>query len=86
MAAEGGWGHSGETTGGQNSEKAEPQLVNLLQAEVGGCVLVKTASAKTNTSSSPESIEIDARPRLCISKDEKSKILSPYSPDRDQIQ
>lgn len=86
MAGEGGWGHSGETTGGQNSEKAEPQLVNLLQAEVGGCVLVKTAPTKTNTSSSPESIEIEDRPILYISKDEKSKILSPYSPDRDQIQ
>lgn len=38
----------GVTTGGQNSEKAEPQLVTLLQAEVVGRVVVETAPTKTN--------------------------------------
>lgn len=52
----------------------------------GGRSCTNQPPTKTNTSSSPESIEIEDRPRLYISKDEKSKILSPYSPDRDQTQ
>lgn len=54
-AEEGKRGNSEETTGGQISEEAEPQLVNLLQAEVGGRVVVKTAPTESKTSSSSAS-------------------------------